>query len=181
MGRLEGDEVVCGYHGMVFDGEGRCTHMPSQETVNPSACVRTYPVVQKHRFIWVWPGDPSLADESTVPDLHWNDDREWAADGKLITVQCDYRLVVDIAVAQAIAECDKHRKVAEAAAKRLGERETRVALVRDKLATEQGQIALAREELTRQRQGGLHHRRRAGRQSRGARGKAPSLRDPSRR
>jgi hypothetical protein len=55
------------------------------------------------------------------------------------------------ALAQAIADCDRHRKVAEAAAKQLGERETRVALLRDKLATEQGQIALARDELARQR------------------------------
>lgn len=95
MGRLEGDEVVCGYHGLVFNGDGRCTHMPSQETINPSACVRAYPVVQKHRFVWVWPGDPALADESKIPDLHWNDDPAWAGDGKLITVQCDYRLVLD--------------------------------------------------------------------------------------
>lgn len=56
-----------------------------------------------------------------------------------------------VAVTQAIAEGDKHRKVAEAAAKQLGERETCVALVRDKLVTEQGQIMLAREELARQR------------------------------
>ena len=56
-----------------------------------------------------------------------------------------------VAVTQAIAEGDKHRKVAEAAAKQLGERETRVALVRDKLATEHSQITLARDELTRQR------------------------------
>ena len=55
------------------------------------------------------------------------------------------------AVAQAIAEADKHRKVAEAAAKQLGEKETRAALVRDKLTTEQGQITLARDELARQR------------------------------
>jgi hypothetical protein len=55
------------------------------------------------------------------------------------------------AVTQAIADCDKHRKVAEAAAKQLGERETRAALLRDKLATEHGQIALARDELARQR------------------------------
>lgn len=95
MGRLEGDEVVCGYHGLVFNGDGRCTHMPSQETINPSACVRSFPVVQKHRFVWVWPGDPALADESKVPDLHWNDDPAWAGDGKLITVKCDYRLVLD--------------------------------------------------------------------------------------
>ena len=43
MGRLEGDELVCGYHGLVYNAQGRCTHMPSQETINPSACVRSYP------------------------------------------------------------------------------------------------------------------------------------------
>ena len=95
MGRLEGDEVVCGYHGLVYNAQGRCTHMPSQETLNPSACVRSYPVIEKHRFVWVWPGDPAKADPALVPDLHWNDDPAWAGDGKLITVKCDYRLVID--------------------------------------------------------------------------------------
>jgi phenylpropionate dioxygenase-like ring-hydroxylating dioxygenase large terminal subunit len=95
LGRLEGDELVCGYHGLVYNAQGRCTHMPSQETLNPSACVRSYPVIEKHRFIWVWPGDPANADPALVPDLHWNDDPAWVGDGKLITVQCDYRLVLD--------------------------------------------------------------------------------------
>ncbi len=95
MGHLNGDEVTCGYHGLVYNAQGRCTHMPSQETLNPSACVRAYPVVEKHRFIWIWPGDPAQADPALVPDMHWNDDPAWAGDGKLITVKCDYRLVVD--------------------------------------------------------------------------------------
>lgn len=95
MGRLEGDELVCGYHGLVYNAQGQCTHMPSQETLNPSACVRSYPVAEKHRFIWVWPGDPLKADVSLIPDLHWNHDPLWAADGKLIDVACDYRLVLD--------------------------------------------------------------------------------------
>ncbi len=95
IGRLEGDNVVCGYHGLKFDDTGRCTHMPSQETINPSASVRSYPVEEKHRFVWVWPGDPALADPALIPDLHWNDDPEWTADGKLIEVKCDYRLVID--------------------------------------------------------------------------------------
>ena len=46
--------------------------MPSQETINPSACVRAYPVVERHRFIWLWMGDPALADPALVPDMHWN-------------------------------------------------------------------------------------------------------------
>jgi len=95
MGRLDGDEVTCGYHGLVFDASGRCTHMPSQDTINPSACVRTYPTVERHRFVWIWPGDPARADPALVPDLHWNDDPEWAGDGKVIHVKCDYRLVLD--------------------------------------------------------------------------------------
>ena len=92
---LEGDEVVCGYHGLMYDGDGRCTFMPSQKTINPSARVRSYPVVERHRFVWVWTGDPALADPATVPDLHWNDDPEWAGDGKLIHAECNYKLVVD--------------------------------------------------------------------------------------
>jgi vanillate O-demethylase monooxygenase subunit len=95
LGRLEGDEVVCGYHGLVYNSQGRCTFMPSQETLNPSACVRSYPVVEKHRFVWIWPGDPAKADPALVPDMHWNDDPAWAGDGKMIRVACDYRLVVD--------------------------------------------------------------------------------------
>ena len=60
--------------------------MPSQETLNPAACVRAFPVVEKHRFVWVWPGDPALADPAKIPDLHWNDDPEWEGDGKTIHV-----------------------------------------------------------------------------------------------
>jgi phenylpropionate dioxygenase-like ring-hydroxylating dioxygenase large terminal subunit len=94
-GRLDGDQVICGYHGLVYNAQGRCTHMPSQETINPSACVRSYPLAEKHRLIWVWPGDPALADPAKIPDFHWNHDPEWAGDGGLIKVKCDYRLVLD--------------------------------------------------------------------------------------
>lgn len=95
-GHLQPDgSLVCGYHGLVYDARGRCTHMPSQETINPSACVRSYPVFAKHRFVWVWMGDPALADPEKIPDLHWNHDPAWAGDGELIKVACDYRLVVD--------------------------------------------------------------------------------------
>lgn len=94
-GRLNGDEVTCGYHGLVFNADGRCTRMPSQETINPSACVRSFPVVERHRFVWVWPGEAALADPALVPDMHWNDDPAWAGDGKMIRVNCDYRLVLD--------------------------------------------------------------------------------------
>jgi phenylpropionate dioxygenase-like ring-hydroxylating dioxygenase large terminal subunit len=94
-GHLEGDEVACAYHGLVYNAEGRCTFMPSQKTINPAARVRAFPTVERHRFVWVWTGDPALADPDLVPDLHWNDDPEWAGDGRLIHLDCNYKLIVD--------------------------------------------------------------------------------------
>jgi phenylpropionate dioxygenase-like ring-hydroxylating dioxygenase large terminal subunit len=94
-GHVQGDGVVCGYHGLAYDSDGRCTFMPSQRTINPAARVRAYPVQERHRFAWVWTGDPALADPDLIPDLHWNDDPEWTGDGKLIKLRCNYKLVVD--------------------------------------------------------------------------------------
>ncbi|MEZ5668735.1 MAG: aromatic ring-hydroxylating dioxygenase subunit alpha [Alphaproteobacteria bacterium] len=94
-GRVEGDAIVCPYHGLKFNAAGRCVYMPSQQTINPSAAVRAYPVAERHRFVWLWLGDPALADPALVPDMHWNDDPAWAGDGKLVHVKCDYRLIVD--------------------------------------------------------------------------------------
>src|SRR4051794_20894935 len=96
LGHLKGDEVVCGYHGLVFNSAGRCTYMPAQETINPSACVRAFPVVEKYRLLWVWMGDPALADPEKVPDFHWNSDPPWVGEGgTFYSLQCEYRLVVD--------------------------------------------------------------------------------------
>jgi len=94
-GKIEGDNVACGYHGLVYNSEGRCVFMPSQKTINPAARVRSFPVAEKHRFVWVWTGDPALADPDKIPDLHWNDDADWAGDGKLIHLECGYKLIVD--------------------------------------------------------------------------------------
>lgn len=96
LGHLRGDEVVCGYHGLVFNSGGRCTYMPAQKTINPSACVRTYPAVERHRLVWIWPGDPALADPALIPDFHHNDGTEWVGEGgTFYALKCDYRLVVD--------------------------------------------------------------------------------------
>jgi phenylpropionate dioxygenase-like ring-hydroxylating dioxygenase large terminal subunit len=94
-GKLVDDDVACGYHGLIYNSQGRCVFMPSQDTINPAACVKSYPIVERHRFAWIWMGDPSLANPDRVPDLHWNADPEWAGDGETIHALCNYKLVVD--------------------------------------------------------------------------------------
>ncbi|PWJ54392.1 vanillate demethylase subunit A [Quadrisphaera granulorum] len=96
MGTLVGrDGIQCPYHGLQYNSAGRCTKMPAQETVNPSALVTSYPVEQRYRYVWVWPGDPLLADPASIPDMHQMDSPEWAGDGLTIEAPCNYQLVLD--------------------------------------------------------------------------------------
>jgi vanillate O-demethylase monooxygenase subunit len=57
--------------------------------------VRTYPVVERHGFVWVWPGDAAKADPALIPHLAWADDPAWAYGGGMFHVRCDYRLMID--------------------------------------------------------------------------------------
>lgn len=94
-GRLIGDVVECGYHGLVFDGDGQCVRMPNQDAIPSAACVTAYPVEDRHRFTWVWIGAAEKADPALIPDLHWNDDPAWVGEGGLLPVKADYRLLID--------------------------------------------------------------------------------------
>ena len=94
-GYLKSDRLVCKYHGLEFDECGRCIWMPGQQGVHKNADVRTYPVAEKHRFVWAWIGDPALADEQKIPDMHWCSDPSWVFDGSTYHVKCNYQLIVD--------------------------------------------------------------------------------------
>lgn len=70
-GKLNGDVLVCGYHGMQFDTSGRCVNMPSMPLVPSNANVRSFPVAERGPLIWIWMGEPDLADEAAIPDTSW--------------------------------------------------------------------------------------------------------------
>ena len=95
MGWLEGEEIVCRYHGLAFDGKGQCTRVPGNEKPSAAARVHVFPTIERHRWVWVWPGEPAKADPAALPDVHWNDDPAWAGDGQTLPARCDYRLFVD--------------------------------------------------------------------------------------
>src|SRR4051812_3935027 len=84
--------IVCGYHGLVMGGDGKCVGMPGQR-VRPT--IKSYPALERNGFIWVWPGEKSLADPSKLHHLPWAQSPEWAYGGGLFHVNCDYRLMID--------------------------------------------------------------------------------------
>lgn len=96
MGKTVGkDGIQCPYHGIVYNSAGRCASMPAQESINPSATVPSFPVVERYRFVWVWLGDPTQADPDLVPDMRQMDSPDWAGDGETIFAPCNYQLVLD--------------------------------------------------------------------------------------
>ena len=100
-GTLIGDEVQCGYHGLRYDRSGRCVEVPSQSQVPPGAQVKSYPVVERHRWIWLWMGDPARADDALIPDIYWHDSPGWRlAAGGLLHAKCQYQALVDIQLDQ---------------------------------------------------------------------------------
>lgn len=78
MGRVVGDTLQCGYHGLEFDGSGACVRVPGQSAIPPEARVASYPVIEKFKWIWIWMGDPDRADPASLPDWWRMDHPDWA-------------------------------------------------------------------------------------------------------
>ncbi|NEO25735.1 MAG: aromatic ring-hydroxylating dioxygenase subunit alpha, partial [Kamptonema sp. SIO4C4] len=79
MGEVQGENLVCPYHGWQFNSQGECVSIPyfPPEQKLPCANARTYPALEKYGVIWVFPGDPQLADASDLPDIPEYDDPDW--------------------------------------------------------------------------------------------------------
>ena len=60
-----------------------------------TAKVKTYPVVERYHWVWIWMGDPALADPATIPDYHYLDSPDWGAKGTYIHVKANWQLIVD--------------------------------------------------------------------------------------
>jgi vanillate O-demethylase monooxygenase subunit len=93
--RLDGDRVVCGYHGFTYDTSGTCVYVPGQKRVPRTARVASYPVVEQDSFVWVWIGDPALADPQAIPRARHLADPEWVTVRGMEPIDADYGLLVD--------------------------------------------------------------------------------------
>ena len=96
MGIKEGDNLRCRYHGLLIGPDGRAVEMPvKSERLNPNICTAAYPVVERFRYVWVWIGDPQLADPELIPDFWPCRTPGWTFDGGYYPIKCDYRLAID--------------------------------------------------------------------------------------
>lgn len=94
-GEMNGSFLRCNYHGLEFDASGACVRIPGQDSIPPAARVRSYPIAERGRAVWIWMGDPRLADAALIPAFPWFEDRDWDWQAKLFHIKCHYEMLHD--------------------------------------------------------------------------------------
>ena len=96
MGKVVGDTVECPYHGLRYDATGACVHSPVEKSAIPRAArVRSYPLMERHGLLWLWLGEPGLADPGLLPDFAFLDDPSRGNVGGAMHSKANYELVID--------------------------------------------------------------------------------------
>jgi phenylpropionate dioxygenase-like ring-hydroxylating dioxygenase large terminal subunit len=95
LGRREGDCVRCMYHGLKYDQHGRCVEIPGQRAIPRQMRVRSYPVVQSKRWVWIWMGDPAKADVAHIPDTFSLEHPDWRMKPGYVHYKANHLLISD--------------------------------------------------------------------------------------
>ena len=96
-GRVKGDVIECPYHGLQFDATGSCVFNPHGSGQIPAANrTSAYPIEERNGTIWLWTGDPELADPDQVIDTSFLMDKDtYVSRTGYHPVKGNYMLVVD--------------------------------------------------------------------------------------
>lgn len=88
-GQLQGDTIVCGYHGFRFDAAGTLIEVPSQPRCPRGLGVHSYPLIERGPLVWIWMGDEP-ADPARLPPADWVASDEWVCSKGYIHLRGNY-------------------------------------------------------------------------------------------
>lgn len=94
LGRCEGDNIRCMYHGLLFAPSGECLELPHHDRP-PRMQARTCPVIERDRLVWIWCGDPDKAKATQPEDCHWLSSSQWRGTPGYMHYKADYQLIAD--------------------------------------------------------------------------------------
>ncbi len=98
LGSVEGCRLACAYHGWGYDADGRLAHIPHELFGRPMPDVRlkAYPLRVRYGLVWIFPGDPALADIRRIPDIpELEGPDRWACVPLDFTWRAHHSMIVD--------------------------------------------------------------------------------------
>lgn len=81
-GWVEGDNVVCPYHGWKYNETGACVEIPANKdckAIPKRARVDSYPTEERYGWIWVFLGDIPESERPPIPHIDIADEPGWRA------------------------------------------------------------------------------------------------------
>ncbi|WP_342620149.1 aromatic ring-hydroxylating dioxygenase subunit alpha [Rhodoferax sp. GW822-FHT02A01] len=96
LGRIKGDHIECGYHGLTFDCSGQCVKVPGASNIPKAAVVRSYPIEERFGLLWIWMGEADKANPADIFAVeHWGDPAWGMNQGDGMTIACNYLYMTD--------------------------------------------------------------------------------------
>ena len=68
-GRVDGENLVCPFHGWQWNEQGRNVCIPYEKRPNKGRRIRSYPVVERNHAVWIWFDVDSRPPYFEVPDM----------------------------------------------------------------------------------------------------------------
>lgn len=98
LGLVEGCRLVCAYHGWKYAPNGELAETAHERIGKsfPRVSIRTYPVKVRYGLVWLFPGDPALAEERTIPDIpELEGPGRWACVPLSFTWSAHHSMIID--------------------------------------------------------------------------------------
>ncbi len=98
IGSVKGCNLVCAYHGWAYDQSGCRADITSKRSerqkIKPS--IRSYPVKVRYGLVWVFPGDPEMAQQRDIPDIpELEGPDRWACVPIVFTWSAHHSMIID--------------------------------------------------------------------------------------
>lgn len=100
-GIVDGDNIICQYHGWTYDECGKCIAIAHEigsrkKDRLPKIQIKTYPVEEKYGLIWLFPGDPEKASEVPIMEIpQLEGEKPWKYVPIDITINAHYSMILE--------------------------------------------------------------------------------------
>ncbi len=93
-GKVEGDTLRCGYHGLCFESDGTCSDKRVTEQLKAAAKIHAFPIEERHGAIWIWMGE-AIANSEEIPDFSFQTKGQGHRFFGVTYMSANYKLEID--------------------------------------------------------------------------------------